>query len=136
LLDFSVLAVPKQKSSDVSIAERLLLNINVQIAALRGLTKMAKIIVTFKIMPEGPDVDLTKISEQAKEKIASFVGGDYDPESDLKISIVDVAFGLKALDIKAILDEEKGGTEKLEKEFKDLDGVKSVEVIDVRRIIG
>ncbi|MBW2994617.1 elongation factor 1-beta [Candidatus Woesearchaeota archaeon] len=97
---------------------------------------MAKIIVTFKIMPEGPDVDLTKISEQAKEKIASFVGGDYDPESDLKISIVDVAFGLKALDIKAILDEEKGGTEKLEKEFKDLDGVKSVEVIDVRRIIG
>ena len=98
--------------------------------------KMAKVIVTFNIMPEGPDIDLGKIESEAKEKIAAFVGEDFNPESDLKISLVNVAFGLKALDIKAILDEEKGSTEKLEEDLKSIEGVKSVEVTDVRRIIG
>lgn len=97
---------------------------------------MASVIVTFNIMPEGTDVNLEEIKEVIKGKIKDFAGEGYDEESDLKIEIVDVAFGLKALDIKLILDESRGSPDKLEEDFNAIDGIKSVEVTDVRRIIG
>ena len=135
--DSPALIAARQILLDASIAGRLLLNINVLIAVLRGLTeKMAKVIVTFNIMPENPDVDLAKIESDAEEKIAEFAGEDFNPESDLKITVVAVAFGLKALDVKVILDEDKGSTDKLEEDLKGIENVKSVEVTDVRRIIG
>lgn len=97
---------------------------------------MAKVIVTFHVFPDSPEIDLGKIEEESKKKIVAFAGEDYSPESDLKITIFDVAFGIKALDIKVILDEDKGSTDKLEEDIKKIEGVKSVEVTDVRRIIG
>ena len=97
---------------------------------------MASVIVTFNVMPEGTDVNLEELEKKAKEKIIEFAGSDFKEDSDIKIEIVDVAFGLKALDIKAIFDESRGGTEELEKSLNEVEGVKSVEVTDVRRIIG
>ncbi|KYK26874.1 hypothetical protein AYK26_07055 [Euryarchaeota archaeon SM23-78] len=92
---------------------------------------MAKAIVTLKIMPKSPDTDLDKISKSALEKIKGFAG-----EGETKKEIEPVAFGLKALKIIFVMDEEKGSTEPLEKEIQALEGVSSVEVIDVRRAIG
>lgn len=87
-------------------------------------------------MADSPDINLKEVEAKAKDFIKAFVGSDFNEESDVKIEVVEVAFGLKALDIKAILDEEKGSTDKLEEDLKNIDGVKSVEVTDVRRIIG
>ncbi len=92
---------------------------------------MAKAIVTLKIMPESPETDMDKLFSEAEEKIKAFAG-----EGDTKKEIEPVAFGLKALKIIFVMDEEKGGTEPLEKEIEFLDGVNSVDVIDVRRAIG
>ena len=92
---------------------------------------MAKAIVTLKIMPKSPDTDLEKISEEALEKIKGFAG-----EGDTKKEIEPVAFGLKALKITFVMDEQKGSTEPLEKEIQAIEDVSSVEVIDVRRAIG
>ena len=92
---------------------------------------MAKAIVTLKIMPESPDIDLDMVSTQAHEKIKGFAG-----EGETKKEIEPVAFGLKALKITFVMDEAKGSTEPLEKEIEGLEGVNSVEVIDVRRAIG
>lgn len=91
---------------------------------------MAKVILTFKIMPESADFDLSKIEEKVKHCITEF-GGDYG-----KSDIEPVAFGLKCLKTVFIMDESKGSTDDLEKEINDLDGVGSVEVVDVRRAIG
>lgn len=92
---------------------------------------MAKAIITLKIMPESPETNLDKIATETEEKITGFAG-----EGETKKEIEPVAFGLKALKIIFVMDEEKGSTESLEKEIQELEGVNSVEVIDVRRAIG
>ena len=92
---------------------------------------MANAIVTIKVMPESPDVDLSALSVKVKEKIADFAG-----EGDTREEIEPVAFGLSALKITFVMDEAKGSPEPVEREIDALDGVNSVEVVDVRRAIG
>lgn len=92
---------------------------------------MANVIITFKIMPESPDVNLSEIEEEAKKKITEFAG-----EGDMKTEEEPVAFGLKALKIIFVMDESKGTTDKLEEDIASVSGVNSVEVSDVRRAIG
>ncbi len=92
---------------------------------------MAKAIITLKIMPKSPETDLDKITKQAEEKITGFAG-----ETETKKEIEPIAFGLKALKIIFVMDEEKGSTEPLEKEIEKIEGVSSVDVIDVRRAVG
>ncbi len=90
----------------------------------------ATVIVSLKIMPNGPDVDLSEIESQAKEKITAFGGtvGKVDEEP--------VAFGLKAKVFMFSLPEEKGSTEDLETGLAAIDGVSSVQITDVRRAVG
>lgn len=92
---------------------------------------MANVIITLKIMPVSPDVDLEKVEIEAKKKIASFAG-----KGEMKTEQEPIAFGLKALKILFVMDESKGSTESLEDEIKDIDGVNSVECTDVRRAVG
>ena len=47
-----------------------------------------------------------------------------------------IAFGLKALKITFAMDENKGSTDTLEEDINGIEGVNSVEVVDVRRAIG
>jgi len=115
----------------VSIAERLLLNINVQSVDLRDLINMAMVIITLKIMPDSPEVDLDALEQKVKTKIQAFCG-----ETETKTEIKPIAFGLKSMEIIFVMDESKGSTEYLEKQISDLEGVSSVSVIDVRRAIG
>lgn len=91
---------------------------------------MANVVVTMKIMPESPDVDLNKIQSSAKKKIQDF-GAEVG-----KVEEQPVAFGLKALIIIFVMDESKGSTEKLEDQVAEINGVRSVEVTDIRRAIG
>lgn len=92
---------------------------------------MALAVVTLKIMPVDPEIDLSVVEIKAKEKIAAFAG-----KGDTKTEIEPIAFGLKALKIIFIMDEKKGSTESLEKDIETIEGVNSVEVTDVRRAIG
>ncbi len=91
---------------------------------------MARVIITLQIMPESPDVNLEEIKIGAKKCIAKF-GADIGKEE-----IVPVAFGLQAVKLMIISDEAKGGTDNLEEEIRQVPGVQSVEVTDVRRAIG
>jgi len=91
---------------------------------------MADVILTFKIMPESPDIDLTTVEEKAVHLIKEF-GGEVG-----KKSIEPVAFGLNALNLIFIMDEAKGATDSLEEDITKLDGVNSCEVTDVRRALG
>lgn len=92
---------------------------------------MAKVVVTLKIMPDSPEVDLDALEAKAKSKIMSFCG-----ETETKTEIKPIAFGLRSLNIIFVMDESKGSTEYLEKQISQLDNVSSVSVIDVRRAIG
>ena len=92
---------------------------------------MAQVVVTLKIMPESPDIDLSHIEIKANKKIKDFAGN-----TETKSEEEPIAFGLKALKIIFVMNEEKGSTEELEKKISSINGVNSVEVIDVRRAIG
>ena len=92
---------------------------------------MANVVVTLRIMPESPEIDLHSVELKAKKLIESFAG-----KGDTKTTITPIAFGLKALDILFIMNESIGSTEKLEKQIEGVDGVNSVECTDVRRAVG
>lgn len=91
---------------------------------------MAQVVITLKVMPESPGTDLSQLQEKATKLIHEF-GGEVG-----KVDIQEVAFGLKALHLLFMMDEDIGSTEELERDIAKLHGVNSVDVIDVRRSIG
>lgn len=91
---------------------------------------MADVIITFKIMPTSPEVDLDDVKSKIKDAISAF-GGEVGKEE-----IEPIAFGLNALNLIFVMDENKGSTEELEEEINKIEGVNSVECTDVRRAVG
>ncbi len=103
----------------------------VQDASLRGLIKMARVVVTLKIMPVDPSADLSEIEKHALDEVFKFAG-----KTEFKVEQVPVAFGLTSVNVTFVMDEAKGSTEELEKKIAKIKNVNSVDVIDVRRTIG
>lgn len=104
--------------------------INVKPADFPGPIKMSKVVVTIKIMPEDPSTNLHDVEKYARELIKRF-GSEVG-----KVEIEPIAFGLNALKLIFVMDESKGSTEDLEDQLRNIEGVNSVETIDVRRAIG
>ncbi len=98
---------------------------------LKDQTKMANAIITVKIMPDSPEVDLAKVEEEAKKTIAELAG-----EGETKTEIEPVAFGLKAVKIIFVMDEAKGSPDPIAEKITQIEGVNSAEITDVRRAIG
>ena len=90
---------------------------------------MGTALVTIKIMPENPQVNLDEIQKIAK-KITTENGGE---KSLTKIE--PIAFGLNAIILNFSLDESKS-IDDIENPLKDLKNVSSAEVIDFRRAFG
>ena len=92
---------------------------------------MSKVIITLKIMPADPEVNLSRVEQKAIEEIKNFAG-----KTEIKRELEPVAFGLNALKITFVMDENIGSTDELEEKISRIEGVNSVEVVDVRRAIG
>jgi elongation factor 1-beta len=91
---------------------------------------MADVVITFKIMPDSPEEDLKVIEEKATKMIAEF-GGEVG-----KVIQDPVGFGLVALKLIFVMNEDIGGTDALEAQIAELKEVANVDVTDVRRAIG
>ncbi len=91
---------------------------------------MASVIVSFRIMPTGTDVDLEKLETDSIAIIKGFGAMSTKTEKE------PIAFGLVALKVMFVVDEAKGDTEPIEKKLMDLEDVQNVEVTDVRRTFG
>lgn len=89
---------------------------------------MAEVIIEFKIMPDSVETDMDKLKEKATEIISK--AGEVG-----KTEIEEIAFGLKALHVFAVMDESKGSPDEIEQQLNDLDEVNSAEVVDVRRTV-
>ncbi|MDD5133068.1 MAG: elongation factor 1-beta [Candidatus Nanoarchaeia archaeon] len=94
---------------------------------------MAKVVITLRIMPESPEVNLEDLEKEAKQIIEGYCSPD---KTEFKVSIDPIAFGLKALVIIFVMDEKKGATDPLEEKIRNVPGVESAEITDVRRAIG
>jgi elongation factor 1-beta len=89
---------------------------------------MGQVIATLRVMPDSVDVDLAQLEEAANAKIKELVG-----EPAGKVEQVPVAFGLKALDMTVVIDENGGGLDPIEEGLKTVEGVQSVEVTHLDR---
>ncbi len=96
---------------------------------------MASVIVTLKIMPQNPETSLEQVYERAVGKIKAFVDEKHR-KTEIRKEIEPIGFGIKALKMIFIMDESIGTTDKLEEEIGKLNGVESVQAVDVRRAIG
>ncbi|AFZ73283.1 elongation factor 1-beta [Natronobacterium gregoryi] len=88
---------------------------------------MGKVAAKIKVMPNSPEIDLDALQERLETAL---------PEG-AKINGVEreeVAFGLTALYPTVIVPDGAGGTETVEENFADVDGVESVDVDNVGRI--
>ena len=92
---------------------------------------MADVIVKLKIMPTGPEVDLSTLQKAIEVKIKKF-----GAKLIHSVNQEPVAFGLKALIIVFLIDEKISNLEQLETSIKTDKNIVSAEVIDVRRAIG
>ena len=92
---------------------------------------MADVIITLKVMPESPEVNLVELFSKIEPLLKDFTG-----EEEFRKEEEPVAFGLKALKITFVMDESKGSTEDMENKISALEQVNSVDVIDVRRAVG
>jgi len=91
---------------------------------------MANVIVTLKVMPDSPEVDLDKLEKDSSQIIKEF-GGDVG-----RVEKEPVGFGLTALKILFVMSEDLGGTDELEDKVKAIADVGNAEVVDVRRAVG
>lgn len=107
-------------------------NISARNAVLKVQTDMAKVVITLKIMPDSPEMDLKELEDQIVGKIKAFAGQD----AETRTTVTPIAFGLKSLDIMFVMNESLGSTDKLEADISKIKGISSVSVTDVRRTIG
>lgn len=92
---------------------------------------MGTAVVTVKVMPESPEIDLEKIQEEVAKIVREFAG-----DRDTKATIEPVAFGLKCLNFIFVMDENLGSPDVVAEKVETLEGVNSAEISDVRRAIG
>lgn len=79
---------------------------------------MGKIACVFKLMPEDSDTDLEEIENQIEQKV----------ENVEDIGEEEVAFGLKAIKLSCITTDEKGGTDYVENQLEEVEGLQSIEL--------
>ncbi len=117
--------------SDVLDVEVMLFGILVQAVSLLDLIKMAKAIITFKLMPESPDVDRKPIKELAL-KIAREMGAIGEMQSKEE----PIAFGLVAVLIMAMYDVDKADFDVIAAKMAEIEFVQNAEVAKMDLAIG
>jgi len=85
---------------------------------------MGEVAVTLRLMPESPKVYLTRLDAAIKGRVKVH-----------SISREPIAFGLEALRVVAVVPDEAGGTDPLERELVSLPGVGNVQVIGLTRLL-
>ena len=89
----------------------------------------ATVVIIIKLMPESPEVNLQEVKAAAQALLI--------PEGAKNLSFEErpIAFGLKALQVKMDMPEEKG-TDLIEQKLSTIKGVSSVTIEDYRRALG
>ena len=83
---------------------------------------MAQVIVTFKVMPTGTEIDLDKLEKEIKASV--------NPD---RIKREPIAFGLVALNVTILVEDAGGQLESVENKLKAINDVGGVEVTEVTR---
>ena len=87
---------------------------------------MGTVAIRFRVMPEGPDVDLEALEAQVRATVTS---------NGAQVQAIEVrpfAFGLKSMEMAITMPDAGGGTsDAIEEALGALEGVQSVDVLEV-----
>jgi elongation factor 1-beta len=93
---------------------------------------MANSIVTFKVMPESPEVDLEAIKEKA-----IVIAKEQGAKGNVATEIQPIAFGLSALKVLGMFGDENGcDVEGIAAKMAEIEDVQSAEVEKVDLAMG
>lgn len=92
---------------------------------------MARAIVTFKLMPESPEIDLEPIKKKAQEILKK-----YGAWGETKIKEEPIAFGLKAILALGMFTVENSDFEKIAAEMGEIKDVQSAEIATMDLALG
>jgi translation elongation factor aEF-1 beta len=81
----------------------------------------ATVIVTYRITPEGIEVDLEKLKKELNK---------FKPQ---KLEVEPIAFGLNAIKMVKVLPEIEGEADKLASEIEKIKGVQTVDIVEMTR---
>ena len=85
---------------------------------------MGQVAIVYAIMPESPEIDLSKLKDEIAKAVPPFAVLKGTAEKP-------VAYGLNAIHVMVTLDDKKGGAEDIEKAFSQLKGVQSVDTVEI-----
>jgi elongation factor 1-beta len=85
---------------------------------------MAKVAVTYKLMPRGVEVDLDEL-EQRVRKIAEVRSVVREP----------IAFGLHALRVTVLVEDAAGESDRVERALAGLPDISNVQVVGLTRLL-
>lgn len=88
---------------------------------------MGQVLLTFEIMPDGLEIDLDVMRKNVESKISGFCKIE-------QVEIKPIAFGLKALMMNIVVEDEEGMTDKVEEAIASVDGVQGARVFALNKI--
>jgi len=89
---------------------------------------MAKVIISYKILPSEVTVDLNLLKEKIKKELPEYA-------SIRKFAEEPIAYGLVALIAYITIPEEKpGGLDELEKSLQNMEEISQIETLMVHRV--
>lgn len=86
---------------------------------------MGRVLVKLRVMPAQASVAMDKLEREIKARL--------NPD---KIEREPIAFGLVALELTKIVEDREKVVEEMETRLMSIEGVGSVEVVEVSRVIG
>ena len=92
---------------------------------------MAKAIITFKLMPESPDVDLEPIKEQAQA-----IAREKGAIGEMQVKEEPIAFGLKAVLVLGMFTVETSDFDAIAAQMGEIPEVQSAEVSKMDLALG
>lgn len=88
---------------------------------------MGEVFLKYRIMPDGADTDLDALQASIKEALPSFAQMQ-------NCEAKPFAFGMKALEIGFVVEDEEGNNDKVEEAVAGVDGVQGTELLEMGRL--
>ncbi|MDV0444241.1 elongation factor 1-beta [Methanorbis rubei] len=86
---------------------------------------MGEVAVIIKVMPESPEVDMAKLQADIKAKIPGIQDMRVEP----------IGFGLSAIKLMVIAEDEEGSGDKIEGMFAGIAGIDRAEIESLNRLL-